>query len=297
MPEKPADFPVLFERFLEEGKYLKNLSPKTILSYSQAWATYRKWLGAASNEAELKAACKTAVMALVKENRLDTTTINIYTRSVNSYLSWLQREGITVERQKLSKVKELDSVVPTFTDLQVERMVSYKPTLAAQQRVHVIACVILDIGARIGEVLGLHRPDVDFDSLVMKLTGKGNRQRVVPFTIHLRKILWRYMEDCKPLYGDLVFWQALGQPLNERNVLDDFHQMCAHLNIKAAKNSFHPLRHTMATNYIRQGGDPARLQRILGHSSITTTMKYVHLQTEDLKKVHHQYSTLARSAR
>jgi len=53
----------------------------------------------------------------------------------------------------------------------------------------------------------------------------------------------------------------------------------------------------MATNYIRQGGDPARLQRILGHSSITTTMKYVHLQTEDLQKVHHQFSTLARSAR
>ncbi len=297
MAENTIDFQTHFDRFLEEGKYLKNLSSKTIISYSQAWAIYGKWFRKAADEPELKAACKSAVMALVKEQRLDATSINIYTRSMNSFLGWLHREGITVERLKVSKVKEQDSVIPTFTDQHVERIVSYKPTGKAQKRVQVIACLILDIGARIGEVLNLRQPDIDFDSMVMTLTGKGNRQRVVPFTVDLRKILWRYMEHHKPPFGDLVFWQGHGLTLNYRNVQDDFATMCETLHIKAAKNSFHPLRHTMATNYIRQGGDPARLQRILGHSSITTTMKYVHLQTEDLSKVHHQFSTLARSAR
>src|ERR1039458_8519784 len=58
------DFHSLFERFIEESKYLKNLSPKTIISYKQAWAVYSRWLGAASNETDLKRATKDAVMGL-----------------------------------------------------------------------------------------------------------------------------------------------------------------------------------------------------------------------------------------
>jgi integrase/recombinase XerD len=58
------------------------------------------------------------------------------------------------------------------------------------------------------------------------------------------------------------------------------------------KLHFH-LRHTFATSYIRNGGDVVRLQRILRHASITTTMRYVHLQTGDLQKDHQQFSVLA----
>lgn len=292
-----VDFHSLFEHFIEESKYLKNLSPQTIRSYTQAWAIYRTWLGAASNEQELKRAAKDSVMALVREGRLDTTSINIYGRAMNSFLGWLHREGHTAERIKLTRVKELQAVIPTFADEQVNKIVRYKPTLKAQQRVHMIACVILDIGARIDEVLRLRRPDVDMDPMLIRLTGKGNKQRVVPFTSNLRRMLWRYMQSHQPPVGDLVFWQGNGRPLNQRNVLGDFYKLCETLGIRATKNSFHPLRHTMATNYIRNGGDVVRLQRILGHSSITTTMKYVHLQTEDLQKSHEQFSALARATR
>lgn len=291
------DFHSLFERFIEESKYLKNLSPKTIISYNQAWAVYRRWLGTASNEPELKRATKDAVMGLVREAKIKSTSINIYGRAINSYLGWLHREGHTAGRIVVTRVKELQGVIPTFTDGQVEKIVHYKPSLMAIKRVHVIACVILDIGARIQETLHLRKQDIDFDSMLIKITGKGNKERVVPFTMNLRRILWRYMEDRAAPAGDLVFWQAHGRPLSERNVLDDFYTLCDNLGIRAAKNSFHPLRHTMATNYIRNGGDAVRLQRILGHASITTTMKYVHLQTEDLQRVHDRFSALSQCSR
>jgi len=80
-----------------------------------------------------------------------------------------------------------------------------------------------------------------------------------------------------------------------RNAQRDFKVLCERLGIAGVRTSFHTLRHTFAVNYLKAGGNLYYLQRILGHSSITTTEKYLRsLGIEDLKKVHDGLSLLSR---
>ena len=81
--------------------------------------------------------------------------------------------------------------------------------------------------------------------------------------------------------------------LTRRNLLRDLKHLGRDLGIAGVRFSFHTLRHTFAVNYIRKGGDVFRLQRILGHSTLEMTRRYVNLQTEDLQAVHNKLSLLS----
>jgi integrase/recombinase XerD len=91
--------------------------------------------------------------------------------------------------------------------------------------------------------------------------------------------------------SDFVFSTSHGTRQTYRNAVRTLKAVGG--KIGAPTIRFHLLRHTFATAYIRSGGNVALLRKILGHSSISTTMIYEHLQTEDLKSVHHQHSLLA----
>jgi site-specific recombinase XerD len=150
---------------------------------------------------------------------------------------------------------------------------------------------MLDTGVRSAECLGLRIADIDLDNLI-QVMGKGSRERKVPISLELRKRLYPWIRGL-PAGSVYLLPNRSADPVEYCNASHDLNEIGHVLGLRL---HFHLLRHTFATNYIRQGGDPARLQRILGHSSIETTMKYVHLQTSDLQQVHQQFSILARSA-
>lgn len=188
-------------------------------------------------------------------------------------------------------------MIEVFNETQIGRLVSLKPTTVSEIRIHFIACLILDTGSRIDEVLSVERKDVDLDNLLLKIReGKGAKERVVPISIQMRKMLFRYIQKHKPLTTDLLFFTGAGDKLNQRNALRDFKSACKLTGIKGPRCSFHTLRHTFGKNYIRNGGDVFRLQRILGHSKLEMTRRYVNLETSDLQQVHQQFSALARTA-
>ena len=85
-----------------------------------------------------------------------------------------------------------------------------------------------------------------------------------------------------------------GLKLGRRVVLRDFKLLCGRLGIAPPRRTLHATRHTFALNYVRSGGDVFRLQRVLGHSTLEQTRKYVNLQTEDLQAVHNGLTLLAR---
>jgi integrase/recombinase XerD len=90
-----------------------------------------------------------------------------------------------------------------------------------------------------------------------------------------------------------VFPSLSGGKWSQRNALRSYYLLQANLNLPS-KSGFHRLRHTFATEYLRAGGDVVRLSIILGHSEISTTIKYLHLLTEDLQRPHQGLSILNR---
>jgi len=129
----------------------------------------------------------------------------------------------------------------------------------------------------------LKKSDIDLDQLLIQVMGKGRKQRTVPMSIHLMKILFKWATN------EQLFETGNGGIISRSNAQRDFTAMGKKLGIRI---SAHRCRHTMATNYLVSGGQISQLRRILGHSSILTTQKYEHLATSNLVDNFSNFSTL-----
>jgi integrase/recombinase XerD len=194
---------------------------------------------------------------------------------------------------RVPKLETPKKVLELLSDEQIKRLISYRPKKRMQRRIHTMILLILDNGMRVDEVLNLRKQDVDLDNLLIKVhKGKGDNQRIVPCSLSLRRTLFRYIAEYSHPRSDFVFSTALGTRQTYRNSARALKAIGTATGAPAIR--FHLLRHTFATAYIRSGGNVVLLRKILGHSSISTTMIYEHLQTDDLTAVHQHHSLLAR---
>jgi integrase/recombinase XerD len=227
-------------------------------------------------------------------------SINTYLRCLKAFLRWCHEEGILKEPVKLSWLKEEQKILATFTEGDIKRLLNYSPRKrekvnrfggSVEVRLHTLVCLLLDTGIRIGEATRLFKKDCEFDNLTIRVLGKGNKQRQVPMSIELRKLLWRYFKDSKE---SLVFATRTGTQISQRDFLRDFKKLGQKLGITGVRISAHTCRHTFAVFWLRRGGDLYRLSRVLGHESIETTTKYLKsLGIEDLQATHQQVSLLS----
>jgi integrase/recombinase XerD len=287
---------LLYEQFIREKQYLLNVSPRTVAGYRWAWKAFEPALKGKTSVTEPDVLNR---IADLRSGGLSTVSVNTYLRSVNTFCSWLFAEGYCSAHLRIPRLKEDKKVLQTFSNTQVAKMIGFRGRNLTEQRIHVLTCLLLDTGARIDEALSVERhTDIDWDQLLLKIRqGKGGRARVVPISIQLRKVLYRFAEQHKPDYGDLLFFADGGERLGQRNALRDFKLMCNQLGIAGVRCSFHTLRHAFALAYLRNGGDVFRLQRILGHQKLDMTRRYVNLNTEDLRSVHQKLSLFAQGPR
>jgi len=149
-------------------------------------------------------------------------------------------------------------------------------------------------GLRASETIGLQIKDVDFSSRLLKIHGKGRKDRLVPFNKASKEALLLYLEQTRPslIKGedeseDLVFLNGRGKPLTERGL----EYLISEAALKAGftlKVHPHMLRHSFATELLNSGTDLRIIQDLLGHSSIRTTSIYTHVTYEDLKKTYEE---------
>jgi integrase/recombinase XerD len=266
-----------FEDFIRERRYLTNVSARTIDWYRQSF----KWL---SLFPLTEAGIKQFVIAM-SEAGLKPTSCNSRIRVANAYFKWA---GLQLH---LNKLKENQEVLPTFSRDAIDKLLRHRPQDWMEHRLLTIICLLMDCGLRITEALMLHRGDVDFDNLLPKVNGKGRKQRVIPFSLQTRKRLYTWL---KLHERDLVFPTRDGTEIGRRDVLRDVKRLCKSLGIDPPRRTLHAFRHTFAVEYIRAGGGEFRLQKMLGHTSLSQTRKYVELCTQDLQDAHERVSLLNR---
>ena len=283
----------LFERFLRERRYLKNVTPKTIVWYETAFKAFTRTV-TVERPADLTKALLSDFVVRLRERGVSPVSCNTYGKALNVFFGWLVTEGHLHDNLALSPQRTEKRVLQLVTTDNLRRLVTFKPKTIAQWRSYVLACTLVDTGIRIEEALGLRQADVDYDNLLLTVRGKGRKDRIVPFSSELRRVLfrWRQLQERRRWPADWVFATRIGTRLSQRNALRAHYLLLERLHIP--KSGFHRLRHTFATNYLQNGGDVVRLSRVLGHSQITTTMRYLHLLTTDLQQSHQQLSILNR---
>ena len=150
------------------------------------------------------------------------------------------------------------------------------------RRLHLLALLLLDTGARISEALGLRVTDVDLDNMLLMLNGKGRKQRLLPFSFALRKALHRFIVDfLKP--DSLLFATQVSTKVRQMTALRSIKLLCENLGFDPPARILHSFRHCFAANYVRRGGSVFHLQKMLVHSSLEMPRRYASLTTGDLR--------------
>jgi integrase/recombinase XerD len=288
----PLSTSFLFSQFLDQRRYLKNVTPSTIEWYETAFKALQR-AHQTRDPALTKASLQQFVVS-VRQRGVKPISCNTYIKALNAFCLWLRDEGHAADRTELPLLKVEQRIIVTLTDEQMHTLLSTKPKRFDAWRLHALVCLVLDVGLRIEEALTLRRTDLDFDNLLVTVFGKGRKERRVPFSFELRKVLFRYdqvrVRQCPRC--ELFFPSRQGTGWDQRNSLRGLHILQEKLGLQTF--GWHRLRHTFATNYLRQGGDIVRLSMVLGHSQITTTQRYLHLLTEDLSASHQKVSILNR---
>ncbi|KFI93418.1 site-specific tyrosine recombinase XerC [Bifidobacterium saguini DSM 23967] len=178
-----------------------------------------------------------------------------------------------------ASVDEADSNNNNETGLEVRMR-------AETQRNTAILELLYATGIRIAELIALNVHDVDFANRTIKVTGKGNKQRVVPFGAPAMRALEIWLAEGRAKLenlnsADALFLGARGGRLNQRVARDVVHKAAQEAGVPDI--SPHALRHSAATHMLDGGADLREVQELLGHASLKTTQRYTHVSIEQLK--------------
>ncbi len=274
-----------------EGK-----SKKTLEQYTMVLDNFVEYIGEINDLNVLKVY---QYIANLKEKGYKPHTIHDYTKVIKVFLNYLFREGLITENIGTKiKPNKLPKQYPfILNEEEVYRFLKACPRKTFEDfRNYTIILTFLDTGIRLSELVNLTINDVNLTkrSLLIK-SGKGDKDREVYFGKELTRILAQYlkMRGFVP-YEDRLFISSSGKPLKPRTIEKFIKSIARKAKIEGKRVSPHTLRHTFASNFIRNGGDVFTLQRILGHSDISTCMIYVHLSGKDIQQAMLKFSPVDR---
>jgi integrase/recombinase XerD len=227
-------------QFIRERQYLKNVSPCTVRWYTHAF----KWLSSCDNPESPTAGELKSIVMLMRERGLKPTGCNAAIRAVNAYLHWTSGTdlncGAGCTHPRMPKLKEATFVLPTFSEAQVRLLVRWKPRTFYERRLHLLIFILFDTGCRISEALSLRTSDCDFDNLLLKLRGKGDKERLVPMSLELRRALFRFVGNKHA--SDFVLSTSEGRGGNRCVALRMVKELCRELGFEPPIRTLHAFR-------------------------------------------------------
>jgi tyrosine recombinase XerC len=277
------------DKFINYLKVEKNASGHTIKNYSIDLNSFFLFLDG-KDIAEVDHLTLRRFLAQLRSKAYSKRTIARKLASLRSLFKFLYREG-HIKSNPITAISspKLDKKLPKFLDVgQVTRLI-LKPDTAtiAGLRVRAILETLYSTGIRVSELVGLDTQDIDFISGVVKVFGKGSKERMVPIGEEALGAIRRYNDkkDKKERSRDAVFLNNRGGRLTDRSVrrmLDKYIHACA----IEEKISPHSLRHSFATHLLDRGADLRSVQELLGHMNLSTTQIYTHVTMDRLKAVY-----------
>jgi integrase/recombinase XerC len=275
--------------FLEFLAQEQGASPRTIAAYGSDLAQWDQWLGEQGLKHPQDLTADQVRLALLEQSKLSAASLQRKLAALRALLSHLaEKKQITLNVARLVPTPKAAKPLPRV--LTEEQAAAFLEAVG-EGRNRLILDLIYGCGLRVSEAVGLRWKHVDLDTPCLRVRGKGSKDRVVPLVNNLALALARHRQGATP--EDPVFPGPQGTALTARSV----QRMARNAWITAglpSKATPHTLRHCFATHFLGNGANLRAIQVLLGHSSLSTTQRYTHLDYKQLAAEYDRTHPLAK---
>ncbi|MDT8715229.1 tyrosine-type recombinase/integrase [Clostridium sp. 19966] len=293
----PNNWNMAIESFLEDRR-IRNCATQTLVFYRDNLKYfYRDFIEPEGierpidfTEDDLK-----DYIDFLRENANKTSSINIRLRALRSFYNYLFENEYMTKKLKIKQLKEDKEIIETFTQEQIKKML-IKPAIKgslAIYRDYITILTLLGTGVRLNSLVNIRIGDIDFEKKEIRInTTKGREQLILPLDNYLKKNLQEYINTFDFDEDNYLICTQFGEKIAKRTVQDRINIYCKKLLGEDVRCNIHKFRHTFALEYIRsrskngsfEHGSLLVLQRLMAHKQIQTTMVYLNLLQEDIRR-------------
>ncbi len=298
----PAATASVVDRFLDALWLEDGLSALTLAAYRRDLTLYgRWWHGQRSNPAPHDTILLTTeadLLAYMAARHVQSraTTVNRRTTVFKRFFRWALREHLIAQDPtlKMAGSKQPLRVPKALSEAQVEALLAAPDTetpLGLRDRA--MLELMYASGLRVTELVAIKTVQVGLSEGVLKVMGKGARERLVPFGDEAHRWMDRYLKEARAVIlkgqaSDALFVTSRGGPMTRQMFWTLIKQHAFTAEVKVPLSP-HTLRHAFATHLLNHGADLRVVQMLLGHADISTTTIYTHVARERLRQLHQQH--------
>lgn len=285
----------MIDQFLDYLRYERNRSELTVKRYEESLTDFQKYF-----EDQEKGLSWTSIDADIIRGWMESlmergnipSTVNTGLSALRSFFRFaLSRKMVSKDPAHMITGPKKRKPLPQFVkEEEINRLLDktewgdeYKDV-----RARTIIITLYEAGLRRSELIGLNNSDVDFEAMQLKVTGKRNKQRIIPFGKEMEEQLRQYIscrdEQIKK-YSEALFLNEKGLRISEAEVYNTVRENLAKVTT-LKKKSPHVLRHSFATAMLNHEAGLESVKKLLGHESLETTQIYTHTTFEQLKRVY-----------
>jgi integrase/recombinase XerD len=283
----------LLRSFLDSLYIEKGLSKNTVSSYKNDITSFSSWCDKEHLD-------RLKITDLNLNNYISNLfSIGLKSSSINRKISSIKHFYLFLLKKKVIKNSPADEItspkqekyLPTsMSEDEVESLLgSPKSSIKIERRDKAMIEILYATGMRISELVNLKLTDIDFNRSVLKVFGKGSKERLVPYGEKAAEALRIYLEDRKKLNSKDVFLSNRGTRITRGAFWQRIKIYIKRENLKSSISP-HTLRHAFATHLLNRGADLRSVQILLGHSDLSTTQIYTHIAKKrlgEILKKHH----------
>lgn len=292
----PGTIQELLPSFLDYLRFEKRYSIHTIRSYETDLVQLQEGLSRSYGEMDISGISAPVLrswLAGLKGDGMNTRSINRKISAARSFFRFSLRKGhIASNPAALLKLMKTSKRLPGFLkEEETQQLMSrdHEGEGWKGQTRQLLMEMLYNCGLRVSELISLRERHIDLGAAQLKVLGKGNKERVIPFKQELSKHMRDYMDAKRKRFesfdAEHLFVNDKGRKLNAQHVYRLVKQELADFR-NVSRKSPHLMRHTFATQLANNGADLNAIKELLGHSSLAATQVYTHNTIEKLKDIH-----------
>lgn len=290
---------LLQDRFLQYIQFEKRCSSHTLIAYKNDLSQFSEYLFTRYQLKNIEEANYQFIRSWIvelMENKISSRSINRKLSSLKSFYKYLLKEGLLEINPFLKVISpKFSKKLPDFVEKKgMEQLFSevHFDNSFEGIRNRLILEIFYATGMRLSELIGLKDSDIDTIKENLKVLGKRNKERIIPFSSNLAEVIIEYIDFKQKFFTDVIIddYFLLTKKGNKMYAVGVRRMVQNYISkiTTIEKRSPHVLRHTFATHMLNNGADLNAIKELLGHANLSATQIYTHNTIEQLKKVYKQ---------